>query len=278
MAIRGAQALLVLVAAAMVGLAGCASAVTPESDQGSGQGSGQGADPGSAAGSASGADARPSYLCGGTRISADALAARTPADALTGAAAEALANAVFDDGTPLVLDDPSPWFVVEASDREVTLLRPVDPDDAASDVPATDHEQVTVSWVEATNVVAGWRVTSLGPCALTIDLGDLGVPLIALDPARPLDPASRDVHLLVTEQACNSGRDATGRIEIVRLDERGDRIEVVLGVRPEGGAHTCPSNPPTPFTVTLTEPLGARVVVDATLVTRPGLGGGGTGE
>lgn len=261
---RGARALLVLVAAAMVGLAGCASAVPPEDAAG--------AAPGSAARNDPGADARPSYLCGGTRVSVEALAARTPVEELAGPAAEAVAGAVFDDGMPLVLEDPSAWFVVGTSDREVTLLRPVEPDEA-SEAPAADHEQVTVSRVEATNV-AGWLVTSLGPCALTIDLGDLGVPLIALDPDWPLDPASREVRLLVTEQACNSGRDAAGRIEIVRLDEGDERIEIVLGVRPEGGAHSCPTNPPTPFTVTLTEPLGERTVVDATLHSRPALRGG----
>jgi len=269
MSSRGARALLVLVAVAMVGLAGCASAVTPAG----GRDADPGADPGSAAGNASAGDAPTSYLCGGTPISADALAARTPVEELAGAAAEALAGAVFDDGAPLVLEDSSEWFVVDASDHEVTLLRPVPPDDAAADAPAADHEQLTVSWIEATNVT-GWLVTSLGPCALTIDLGDLGVPLIALDPARPLDPASREVHLLVTEHACNSGQDAAGRIEIVRLDEKDDRIEVVLGVRPEGGAHTCPSNPPTPFTVTLVEPLGERTIVDATLYSRPALHAG----
>lgn len=252
---RRARALLVLVAAAMVGLAGCASA-----------------DPGSATRNDSGADAQPSYLCGGTPVSAEALAARTPVEELAGPAAEALADAAFDDGTPLVLEDPSAWFVVSTSDREVTLLRPVEPDDAP-DAPATDHEQVTVSWVEATNVT-GWLVTSLGPCALTFDLGDLGVPLIALDPDRPLDPASREVHLLVTEQACNSGQDADGRIVIVRLDERDERVEIALGVRQEGGAHSCPTNPPTPFTVTLTEPLGERDIVDATLYSRPVLRAG----
>lgn len=255
---RGSQALIALVAGAVIALAGCASAADP---------------PGTA-----GAAPQPSYLCGGVRVSSEALAARTPPDALSGTTREALADAVFDDGTPLELDDSTAWFVVDESDREVTLLREVAPDAAASAAVEADHEQVGVSWVEAANIEPGWRVTSLGPCLLTIDLSDLAVPLVALDPARPLDAAAREVHLLVTEQACNSGRDADGRVEIVRLDEGEDRIELVLGIRPEEGGHDCPSNPPTPFTVTLEAPLGDRVVVDATRYSRPELGAAGSGE
>jgi len=256
MSSSGSRTLLALVVAAVtIGSAACATTVAP------------------GGASSTGAAAASSYLCGGTRVSTESLAARTPPDALTGRSREALADAVFDDGTPLELDDHSAWFVVNASDREVTLLREVVPDAAASAPVEADHELLGVSWVEAANITSGWRVTALGPCLLTIDLGDLAVPLIALDPAHPLDPAAREIHLLVTERACNSGRDADGRIETVRVDERDDRVEVVLGVRPEGGAHDCPSNPPTPFTVTLGEPLGDRIIVDATRHSGPVLGG-----
>ncbi len=207
-----------------------------------------------------------SYLCGGAPVSAAALSARTPVAELTGTGREALSGAKFDDGSPLDLGDSTGWFVVEESGQSLTILR--DAEVVTSTVsPAipTDHEMVTVSWIEAANIEPGWLVSSMGPCALTTDLGDLTVPLITLDPEHPIDPASRELHLLVTEQSCNSGADADGRIEIVKVDEGNDQIHVILGVRPRDGGQNCPSNPATPFTVTLADPIGERQVVNGTL-------------
>ncbi|MFT4136520.1 hypothetical protein [Microbacterium sp.] len=78
----------------------------------------------------------------------------------------------------------------------------------------------------------------------------------------------------MTEQDCNSGEDAAGRIEIVRLEEGEEQIDLVLGVRPREGGQTCPSNPATAFTVTLSEPLGERIVVNAGLQSRRPLSAG----
>lgn len=63
--------------------------------------------------------------------------------------------------------------------------------------------------------------------------------------------------------ACASGEPAAGRVTLERLMEHEDRVELVIGVEtPPGDGQTCPSNPPTPFTVELDEPLGARALVD----------------
>ena len=207
-----------------------------------------------------------SYLCGGTPVSAAALSARTPVAELTGTGQEALSGAKFDDGSPLELGEGTDWFVVEESEQSLTILRDIEvmTSTVSPAIPA-DHEMITVSWIEASNIEPGWYVGSMGPCALTIDLGDLTVPLITLDPEHPIDPASRELHVLVTEQNCNSGADAEGRIEIVRVDEGSDQIDLVLGVRPRDGGQNCPSNPATPFTVTLAEPIGERLVINGTL-------------
>jgi len=157
------------------------------------------------------------------------------------------------------------WYVAISTDDLVGVMRDVEVvADPVSPGIAPDHAVLTVRWVDdATNLAPGWYVDKSARCALTVDLGNLTVPAIELQ--SPPDPMSEDLRLLVTEQTCNGGDDAEGRIEVVSIDETDDRVSLVLGVRPRGGAHTCPSNPATPFTVTLSEPLGEREVVDASL-------------
>jgi hypothetical protein len=92
-----------------------------------------------------------------------------------------------------------------------------------------------------------------------------GAAAVALDPDHPLDPDSREVHLLVTEQACASGQVAEGRVRLAMLTESEDTVDVAIGVEPLTGDATCPSNPPTPFVVELDEPLGERLVRDLTV-------------
>jgi hypothetical protein len=116
---------------------------------------------------------------------------------------------------------------------------------------------------DATNLEPGWYLRQSSRCALSVDLGGLTVPEIALQ-SLP-DPRSRELTLLVTESSCNSGEDADGRIEVVNIDETDDRVSLILGVRPRRGDQNCPSNPATPFTVTLSEPLGERDLFDAGL-------------
>lgn len=184
----------------------------------------------------------------------------------------ALSSATFDDGSPLEIEGASDWFVVQDTEEVVTILREITPDESPdpTTLPA-DHDKITVFWADAVNVAPGWIVGSTGPCALTHDLGQLTVPAVTFDPAQPRDLSSRELHLLVTEQTCNSGEDAEGRIEPVSVDEKSDRIALVLGVRPRAGDQNCPTNPATPYTVTLTEPLGDRLVVNAALQREPAL-------
>ncbi len=114
------------------------------------------------------------------------------------------------------------------------------------------------------------RRTALGVVAMVLVAGlgtgcgpSVGNASVTLDPARPPDPASSELHVLVTEQDCNSGMDAEGRVELVRLDEDDANVEIRIGVRPESGDASCPDNPPTPFTVVLERPLGDRALLDA---------------
>lgn len=208
-------------------------------------------------------------------MSADAIKARTPLSGLSAAGSAALELATWDDGSPLILENPDQWWVGSESSDTIVLLRefvplPADGSFDSVDVTGADHELFMIQNVgDAVNRPAGWYVMANALCALTVDLGELTVPRVQLDPTMLPEADSSELHLLVTEQQCNSGEDAEGRVEIVRLDEDGTSISLVLGVSPRRDvtAVTCQGNPHTPFTVTLAEPIGDRAILDTAFVT-----------
>lgn len=234
-------------AVALLGLAalaaGCAGLADPDPDPGAEAPSG-------------------GYRCLGTPIPADALSDPRPASDLDTDGQEALR------GLEVPPIDSAQWTVASSAPEQLVLIRELDtPEDlGAGDV--RTHERMVVEVVDAPNVpnAPAWMMTALGTCALVVDLPGVGSATVTLDPGAPPDPDSPTVSLLVTEMACNSGEDATGRVEVASLEEGTDVVEVVLVVHPRGGDQACPSNPPTPFTLTLEQPLGDRALVDASVV------------
>ncbi len=188
-------------------------------------------------------------LCQGDQLERAVLDARLAVSDLELDRQQIVNDAVYDDGAPLDLDDD--WFVGRADEDSVIVLRERVPD--ADD--RREYERVEVSWLDDR-----WMVTAHGRCDLARDLGDLKAADVALDAAT--DPSTTRLLLLVTEQDCNSGRDAAGRIDLVSVDETSDAVRIVVGTRSVEGPATCPMNPPTPFTVELTAPLGDRTVYD----------------
>lgn len=81
-------------------------------------------------------------------------------------------------------------------------------------------------------------------------------------PGADLSPGSTSIDVLVNEVNCASGQPAHGRIPAPDIVYREDSIVITIGVVPRAGGQTCPSNPNTPFTVELDEPLGDRVLLD----------------
>ena len=206
------------------------------------------------------------FLCGGLPIEREALQARVPISDIDEQGRIALSEAVWDDGSPITLAPDDGWYVVASTDDLVGVMRDVAvvPDLVSPGI-EPDRELQTISWVDdASNLEPGWYGTSSGPCALTLDLGDLTVPGIEFQ--MPPDATSHELRLLVTEESCNSGDDAQGRVELLSLEETDSQVRLSVGVRPRGGMNACPSNPATPFTVDLSEPLGDREVLHAGLV------------
>lgn len=83
----------------------------------------------------------------------------------------------------------------------------------------------------------------------------------AIDPAARLTPEATEIPLLVGEVSCASGRSAEGRID-VDVEYGEDVVVITARVRPLPGGQECPGNPPTPFVVSLDEPLGDRELVN----------------
>ncbi len=218
---------------------------------------------GSSAGSGPAPDTA-GYTCDGRLVPRDAREERVPIDELDEGAREAFTEALQRDGMEVDLSPAAGWFVVDESPQHITVLREIEaPAEPYAGEDLTDHEVFGVALVDAPNAPLGWYVSTHDFCALRLDLAPLAVPAVALE-SDP-DPASTELHLLVTENGCNSGEDAEGRIEVVRLEESDDRVSLILGVRPRNVPADCPSNPSTPFTVTLSHPLGDRELIDAGL-------------
>lgn len=106
-----------------------------------------------------------------------------------------------------------------------------------------------------------WHMRSSG-CTLRRQLDGLGAATLTLDPAKPAE--GNTLGLLVTEQNCTSGQPATGRIQVVNVEETDQEVRLIVGVSPLSGSglRTCQGNPPTSFTVELSQPLGNRTVRD----------------
>lgn len=200
--------------------------------------------------------------CGGSVHEPSALADAPPASSLP----DGPASAVDDAGAP-AFDASQDWKVVHESDDRVELLRELDEPVDTGGGGVRTHESRTLERItDADNVADGtWLLTSAGRCAPRLamddDLGDADLAL-----ADAPSPGDTSVDLLVRERACASGQRAEGRIELVELTETADQVQLRIGVRPAEGNQNCQSNPPTPFTVELSEPLGDRDIVDASAI------------
>lgn len=211
---------------------------------------------------ARGADTK-TVNCGGSLYELSELADAPPASSLP----DGPTGAVDDVGAP-AFDPSRDWKVVHQSDDRVDLVRELDEplDMGRGDI--RTHASRTLQRVTgATNVPDGtWLLTSSGPCAQRLvadeDIGDADLTL-----ADAPSPSDTSIDLLVHERACASGQSAEGRIRLLQLSETAEQIRLRIGVRPPGGnSQTCPANPPTAFTVELSEPLGGRETVDVSVV------------
>ncbi|MFJ2030138.1 hypothetical protein [Streptosporangium sp. NPDC087985] len=166
------------------------------------------------------------------------------------------------------IDDLAGWTIVEESDTRVALIRELDTPHSESQGMVFTHEFLDIERFGERdgNGRPGWHMRASSRCDLRRDLGDAGTADVALDPAAP--PPGRDsrqVAVLVHERDCADGRRADGRVRLIDIESTSTEVRIVIGVQPLSGILTCQGNPPTPFTVELDEPLGDRVLIDASV-------------
>jgi len=250
--------------AAVLLLAGCAPAADPAGTLAAG-------DPPASSSSAGDPVAVPTpvevtgYDCNGRPVDPAAFAEREPLSSLGEEGAAALAEATRGwEGHPGFPPEDG-WFVLASSATDIEIMRAVtEPYDLGNGEIPPDHEYLAAKHVGQPGEEPAWTVWSASPCALRLDYAELDPPMIAFE-VEP-DPSADRLTFLVTESACNSGEDAAGRVQLVSLEETGDRVEVAFAVRPRHEGATCQGNPATPSTVALSAPLGDREVVDTGLV------------
>lgn len=78
----------------------------------------------------------------------------------------------------------------------------------------------------------------------------------------PTNPSARSIRIVVSENNCNGGQAATGRVFADSIEYSATEVKIRIDIRPNEGPATCPSNPPTYYDVPLTEQIGERSIVD----------------
>jgi hypothetical protein len=178
--------------------------------------------------------------------------------------------------TPIADADPSLSAVVDAWLRgPASLGTPTD----GWAVLTADQEQATIvritndtfGVINATMGRNGWvwaGATAGRPCDVTIRLPEgMGRVSWTLDPAfAPPDPATAELHILATEQACTGASSMGERLLGPQVLESDSAVRIGLAAIPLTGNQTCPSNPSTPVTISLRQPLGDRAVLDGTVI------------
>ena len=207
---------------------------------------------------------RPAQLtCGRVSIPASALEAEPPLGSLP-TLPEAARDARDMTGRDAV--DPSlDWRVADEDDGgELVLIRQLDPDEPAT-VGGDTHETLRLGppgafGSEERTVVGGGACTPRR--ADGADDGQVQVRLVE-EPS----PEDTELHLLIREVRCASGRSADGRVELDGLTTTEEQVRLRVSVLPPpGGGQACPANPWTDWSVELDEAVGDRTVVDANLV------------
>ena len=168
--------------------------------------------------------------------------------------------ALFDLTDPVVaaaLDNqPSPELL-----RGRVLVRNDDAVMVAIDVEESEPGFAPFEVWYARRLGDTWQWQGGGGCPIRAVAGGLRADKWELDPAAPpLGPDATEIPIWVWEGSCASGQTAEGRVREPVVDYTDEAVVVMIAVEPIGGA--CPSNPPTPFVLRLSEPLGNRRLLD----------------
>jgi hypothetical protein len=191
--------------------------------------------------------------CGGPTFPASALNAPTGAEQASGPEFDALRATLAATASEFPGADGWTWRVALNDATDAVFLAQTDAFGPGG-------------WV-AVELMAGsggWQPGSIGQCNLRVVLLDgYGPATWALNPAFPAPTAATTrLEILVWEVACSSAAPTTGRMAAPVIEYGASTVTITLGVRPLTGAQTCPLGRGTPASVHLSQPLGARKLLD----------------
>lgn len=78
----------------------------------------------------------------------------------------------------------------------------------------------------------------------------------------PLAPETTEIKGFVMETACASGQSPEGRVNEPVIEYGAESVTVTFTITPRPGGQDCQGNPEFPVSVTLTEPLRERELLD----------------
>lgn len=164
-------------------------------------------------------------------------------------------------------DSSNSWNVVHQSDDRVELVRKLDePQGGGAD---THAFRILERSTGSPNTPAGtWLLRAGGRCAQRLVTND-GLDDVDLTLAKAPSPSDSSIELLVEHRtSCEPhGQSPQKRIELLELTETADQVRLRIGIRPFGQhGGICPPRPPIPLTVELSQPLGDRGIVDASVI------------
>jgi hypothetical protein len=192
--------------------------------------------------------------CGGEeRFPAGALGGVGQAELETDAPAAVLRSVIAEGGEPDIF--PADGWHRVVSDLDTVVFVALGPGDPP--------------WVmvEATRGPDGWTAGGYGACdAQPVLPAGISMADFWLDPAAPAPaPGSTTLNGVIVERACANGKPPTNRVRppIVVYEEQA--VTVTVTVSEIAGGADCPSNPPVPITIELSQPLGERTILDGSV-------------
>jgi hypothetical protein len=197
--------------------------------------------------------------CGNDEVPLDRLTNPRPATGLTSAPQRVLYK--FKPGD---VGELASYWVVDDEPERVSIIREHRPAKGKTSAGVTYEFAAWEYVADAPNATTDWMYFGgATSCELTRTFAGLNPATTTLDPDALPQPSDRSVRLLVMERSCAGGRQAVDRVRVPVLEVTADQIRVAIGVAAQDGLQTCPAHSPTPFTLTLPEPLGERRLVDA---------------
>lgn len=162
------------------------------------------------------------------------------------------------------LSDGAGWFTLAESATRVEAFRELEELEDLGTGDPSDHEYLAIELVDMDGTGRSWHSWSSSPCALRLDLGGLGMATVALADAP--DPRRATSNSWSTSTPAIPARARRGASRSCRSRNRRDASRWCSGSAPRAGSSRRALGAPPPFTVSLAEPVGDRVVVDAGLV------------